>query len=446
MSETTQIKALLLSTIFFLSIIIVQGNTEPDEKVNWLIVQDSQGVSIFVEETISSYCAGLENAFWSGNITMTNASNESTWFSDRPYTIAHDYPVTVLSRGSHAVFSENNGTNPNAALVYQNPNTNQTETHVVQLRYTDEGHSPLYDEDTSQLTFEVCGIGIDGESDALPSNTATGPVELFIDNAHLNYTPDLASKYDCKREVWLWAHDGQWVYGEQSYAVEGDHNFLLKSDGDVPTVYNAGVKFEVHDYDLLSNLEFVEFSACWLLWHAEGGPGHIADDDWAKLKWPPRKHHAVVVLDDDDVSDSGNDITLGGKIQNLGFCGDHGHWHPQEYSFDDSTKWFPVTGYSWPHDLNDVSHDWDGPLYPASDSAMLYVGSDISNDANGFGVNYASEIYSWETFNPDDHHTGACQARGEPESTSLNYCQLMHLPIDKMDVDINGCFNCGNLV
>jgi hypothetical protein len=295
MSETNPIKALILSTIFFLSIIIVQGNTEPDEKFNWLMVQNAEGFELNVDETISADC-DTEDFFWSGTLTLENVDNLSTWFTDRPARIAQELPVEHLTMRWDAIFTEETGGAPNAALVFDNQ-FNMSETIVVELQ------PPTHNRFNLTMTFSVCGIKV-GDNTLPETVSLDSDVELFIDdvhymsNSHWQYYSECTKngRYGNKTDgsIWarIWAEDTTMdpQSGEIWTAFDKIQEVIQVelNPGDVIWTHEQ-IDASTGNYlnkSAMESADYIEFSVCLEYWNY----------------YNPTDRIALLLVDDDDGS------------------------------------------------------------------------------------------------------------------------------------------------
>tara|TARA_B100001559_G_scaffold135757_1_gene113970 strand:+ start:630 stop:1943 length:1314 start_codon:yes stop_codon:yes gene_type:complete len=293
MSETNPIKALILSTIFFLSIIIVQGNTEPDEKFNWLMVQNAEGFELNVDETISADC-DTEDFFWSGTLTLENVDNLSTWFTDRPARIAQELPVEHLTMRWDAIFTEETGGAPNAALVFDNQ-FNMSETIVVELQ------PPTHNRFNLTMTFSVCGIKV-GDNTLPETVSLDSDVELFIDdvhymsNSHWQYYSECTKngRYGNKTDGSIWAR----IWAEDTIIGDTIQTVFDKDQTVYQIELNPGDQIWTHEQKhyseglpginkaTLDSADYIEFSVCLEYWNY----------------YHPTDRIALLLVDDDDGS------------------------------------------------------------------------------------------------------------------------------------------------
>ncbi len=159
------------------------------QAVNWLIVQDADGMSFAFDDATDAGCP--PEAFWSGTMTMTGTDSNTLQFSDRPYRLAFTQPTAEFVSGFSEAFSEASGGNPNAVLIWDDETTGDEKFALVELVAISDT-SPSYDAESSTLGYSVCGLRLADPDTLTPlpdseqlapeaSPRASGRYSLFID-------------------------------------------------------------------------------------------------------------------------------------------------------------------------------------------------------------------------------------------------------------------------
>ena len=303
MVERAAIEAFLFSAMIFLALLTIE-NPEADlileedfseEDISWLMVHNAKGFDLQIDEQMGNFC-DEDESFWSGVLTLEDIDNLSTWFSDRPARIAQELPVEHLTMRWEAIFTEETGGAPNAALVFDNQ-FNMSETIVVELQ------PPTHNRFNLTMTFSVCGIEV--ADNTLPETVSLdSDVELFIDdvhymsNSHWQYYSECTKngRYGNKTDgsIWarIWAEDTTMdpQAGEIWTAFDKIQKVMQVelNPGDVIWTHEQ-IDASTHNYlnkSAMESADYIEFSVCLEYWNY----------------YHPTDRIALLLVDDDDGS------------------------------------------------------------------------------------------------------------------------------------------------
>ena len=301
MVERAAVEAFLFSAMIFLALLTIE-NPEADlileedfseEDISWLMVHNAKGFDLQIDEQMGNYC-DEDESFWSGVLTLEDIDNLSTWFSDRPARIAQELPVEHLTMRWEAIFTEETGGAPNAALVFDNE-FNMSETIVVELQ------PPTHNRFNLTMTFSVCGIEV--ADNTLPETVSLdSDVELFIDdvhymsNSHWQYYSECTKngRYGNKTDGSIWAR----VWAEDTIIGDTIQTVFDKDQTVYQIELNPGDQIWTHEQKhyseglpainkmTLDSADYIEFSVCLEYWNY----------------YHPTDRIALLLVDDDDGS------------------------------------------------------------------------------------------------------------------------------------------------
>ena len=76
-------------------------------------------------------------AFWSGSMTMTDADQETLWFSDSPDRLAFTQSTDEFVTGFGVTSTESTGGDPNGVLNWEDSADDPEKHAVLELRYVE---------------------------------------------------------------------------------------------------------------------------------------------------------------------------------------------------------------------------------------------------------------------------------------------------------------------